>query len=132
MPQRVWVVAGDPAVAAGRRDVAPHLHVRQGGEDEPVTVPIYQRHQVGDLVEELSDALLEAYAQIRPLPDDPANHLSALFVLRRMQILLWVIESRDHAAFRDEWEVWARDELDAIATVVGVQRVGTTVLRACP
>ena len=82
--------------------------------------------------DELSDTLLEAYAQIRPLPDDHANHLSALFVLRRMQILLWVLESRDHAAFRDEWEAWARDELDAIATVVGVERVGTSVLRACP
>jgi Ser/Thr protein kinase RdoA (MazF antagonist) len=64
---------------------------------------------------ELRDALLEAYAQIRPLPQDHAIHLSALFVLRRMQILLWVLESRDHVTFRDKWRKWARDELDAIA-----------------
>ena len=50
-------------------------------------------------------------------------HLSALFVLRRMQIVLWVLESRDHMAFRDVWQRWARDELDAIATVVGAERV---------
>jgi hypothetical protein len=40
-----------------------------------------------------------------------------------MQILLWVLESRDHAAFRDEWQAWVRDELDAVATVVGAERV---------
>jgi hypothetical protein len=42
-----------------------------------------------------------------------------LFVLRRMQILLWVLQSRDQAAFRDTWQAWAGNELDAIATVVG-------------
>jgi len=40
-----------------------------------------------------------------------------------MQIVLWVLESRDHMAFRDVWQRWARDELDAIATVVGAERV---------
>jgi Ser/Thr protein kinase RdoA (MazF antagonist) len=67
--------------------------------------------------EELRDALLEAYAQIRPLPDNHLVHLGALFLLRRMQILLWVLESRDHVTFRDKWQTWARDELDAIATL---------------
>jgi len=70
--------------------------------------------------DELRDALLEAYAGIRPMPEDHAIHLRAMFVLRRMQILMWVLESRAHAAFRDEWQAWARDELDAIATVVDV------------
>jgi Ser/Thr protein kinase RdoA (MazF antagonist) len=65
--------------------------------------------------DELRDALLEAHAQVRRLPEDHAIHLSALFVLRRMQILLWVLESRDHVTFRDKWRNWARDELDAIA-----------------
>lgn len=68
---------------------------------------------------ELRDALLDAYAQIRRLPEDHAIHLRALFVLRRMQILLWVLQSRDQAAFRDTWQAWAGNELDAIATVVG-------------
>lgn len=72
---------------------------------------------------ELRDALLEAYAEIHPLPDNHVIHLSALFILRRMQLLLWVLESRDHVAFRDEWQRWARDELDAIATVVDAERV---------
>ena len=68
--------------------------------------------------DELRDALLEGYAQIRSLPDDHAIHLEALFILRRMQILLWVLESRQHAAFRDTWQAWARDELDAIAASI--------------
>ena len=65
--------------------------------------------------DELRDALVEAYVRIRPLPHDYAVHLEALFILRRMQILLWVLESREHAAFRNTWQAWARDELDAIA-----------------
>jgi Ser/Thr protein kinase RdoA (MazF antagonist) len=67
---------------------------------------------------ELHDALLEAYAQQRPLPDDYATHLQALFLLRRMQMLLWILESREHAAFRNRWRAWARQELDAIAAAV--------------
>lgn len=65
--------------------------------------------------DEIRDALLDAYAQIRGLPDDHAIHLRALIVLRRMQILMWVLQSRDQAAFRDRWQRWARNELDAIA-----------------
>ena len=70
---------------------------------------------------ELGDALVGAYAKIGHLPEDHAMHLNALFVLRRMQILLWVIESREHATFRDEWRTWARDELDKIATVLATE-----------
>jgi Ser/Thr protein kinase RdoA (MazF antagonist) len=66
----------------------------------------------------LRDALLDAYAQIRPLPEDHAIHLRAMSVLRRMQILLWVLQSRHEVAFRDRWQMWARNELDAIATGV--------------
>ena len=69
--------------------------------------------------DELRGALLEAYAEERPLPHDYATHLQALFVLRRMQMLMWALESREHAAFRDAWRVWARDELDGIARAVG-------------
>jgi len=65
--------------------------------------------------DELREALLDAYAQERPLPEDHATHLRVLFVLRRMQMLMWVLESREHAAFRDGWQAWARDELDGIA-----------------
>lgn len=67
---------------------------------------------------ELRDALLEAYAQHRPLPRDHAAHLEALLLLRRMQMLLWILESREHAAFRNRWRAWARQELSAIAAAV--------------
>ena len=68
--------------------------------------------------DELLEALLEGYARIRPLPNDHATHLDALFILRRLQFLLWVLESRDHAAFRDDWRRTARDELDALGAVM--------------
>jgi len=68
--------------------------------------------------EELRDALIGAYTKVGRLPEDHVMHLNALFVLRRMQMLLWVLESREHAAFRDEWRMWARDELDNLAAVI--------------
>ncbi len=64
---------------------------------------------------ELRDAHLETYAEARQLPADYERHLGALFVLRRMQMLLWILESREHAAFRDSWPTWAREEVDGIA-----------------
>ncbi len=66
----------------------------------------------------LRHALLEAYAQQRPLPEDYATHLESLFVLRRLQLLMWILESREHAAFRDGWQRWAREELNAVAAAV--------------
>jgi Ser/Thr protein kinase RdoA (MazF antagonist) len=78
--------------------------------------------------DEMRDALLDAYAQIRGMPEDHAIHLTALFVLRRMQILMWVLQSRDQAAFRDTWQTWARNELDAIATGVGAARVAAQAM----
>lgn len=64
--------------------------------------------------DDLRDALLEAYAANRALPEGHLNHLQALFVLRRMQMLMWALESRRHPAFRDRWQAWVGDELDAI------------------
>ena len=39
-------------------------------------------------------------------------------MLRRMQMLMWALESREHTAFRDVWQDWAREELDAIAVQI--------------
>jgi Ser/Thr protein kinase RdoA (MazF antagonist) len=72
---------------------------------------------------ELRDALVWAYARTRRLPPDYAVHLDAFVVLRRIQILLWIIESREHPAFRDEWRSWARDELDSIAAAIPSARL---------
>jgi Ser/Thr protein kinase RdoA (MazF antagonist) len=69
--------------------------------------------------DELRDALLEAYAAKRPLPADHAHHLRALVLLRQLQVVLWVLESREHPTFRDWWPTWTHDELDAIAATVG-------------
>ena len=54
----------------------------------------------------------------RSLPANADDHLAALAILRRIQLLTWVIESRGHAAFREEWRDRAREHLDALATRV--------------
>jgi len=70
---------------------------------------------------ELRDALLDEYAGRRSLPANADDHLAALAILRRIQLLAWVIESRGHAAFRDDWRPRAREQLDALATSVAAR-----------
>jgi Ser/Thr protein kinase RdoA (MazF antagonist) len=62
----------------------------------------------------LRDALLDGYARHRLLRPDADVQLRAFAILRRVQILLWILESRDHAAFRDDWRGWADKELRGI------------------
>ena len=65
--------------------------------------------------EALRDALLAGYARQRPLPRGFDDHLRALAILRRVQLIMWILESRDHAAFRDSWRSWARQEVRTLA-----------------
>jgi Ser/Thr protein kinase RdoA (MazF antagonist) len=59
---------------------------------------------------EMRDAVLEVHAGHRALPADHLRHLSALVLLRRVQILMWILESRHHPAFAD-WDQSARDDV---------------------
>src|SRR4051794_7489995 len=65
---------------------------------------------------ELRKALLEGYAARRTLAPDADAHIDAFIVLRGLQLLVWVLESREHAAFRDDWRPSARKELDWVAS----------------
>jgi Ser/Thr protein kinase RdoA (MazF antagonist) len=65
--------------------------------------------------EQLREALLDEYAAQRPLPHDAAARIHAFQVLRRVQALMWVLESREHAAFRDGWRGWACESLRDLA-----------------
>jgi Ser/Thr protein kinase RdoA (MazF antagonist) len=67
---------------------------------------------------QLCDAFLEEYERHRPLPPNHDVHLRALFILRRIQMLMWIIESRRHSSFRDHWRAWAEDEIGAITIAV--------------
>jgi Ser/Thr protein kinase RdoA (MazF antagonist) len=67
---------------------------------------------------ELEDALLGAYSAERPLPAGHATHLPPLIALRGLQILAWILESRDRAAFREHWPTWAREMLEWIEAIL--------------
>jgi Ser/Thr protein kinase RdoA (MazF antagonist) len=64
---------------------------------------------------ELHAALVTAYARERPLPRGHERHLRSLAVLRRLQMLMWILESREHPGFRSGWRAWAQELLDEIA-----------------
>jgi Ser/Thr protein kinase RdoA (MazF antagonist) len=66
----------------------------------------------------LRAAALDAYAAHRSLPKDAERHVDAFIVLRGLQIISWILESREHAAFRDDWQPWVRKELRWLATRV--------------
>jgi len=63
----------------------------------------------------LRHAMLDAYARTRPLPDDAEALIDALIAYRGLQLIVWVLESRDHPGFRDRWEAWARRDLEWLA-----------------
>lgn len=69
----------------------------------------------------LRAALLRGYRTIRPLPTQHEAYLDTFFALRRIQLLIWVIESRDHPAFRDRWIRWARHDLAELGKFLGQQ-----------
>ena len=65
--------------------------------------------------EALRDALLDGYARQRALPNGYEDHLDALTILRRVQLIIWILESRKQAAFRDDWRSWARRDVRALS-----------------
>lgn len=67
----------------------------------------------------LRAAVLEAYAARRPLPGDAGAQLDALTALRALQMLMWVLESRAHPAFRTGWRGWADDGVRDLARRLG-------------
>jgi Ser/Thr protein kinase RdoA (MazF antagonist) len=70
----------------------------------------------------LRAALLDEYAGRRSLPPRADVHLEAFAILRRMQLLMWGLESRRHAAFRDGWRAWAREDLRGLAAALEARR----------
>lgn len=65
--------------------------------------------------EALREALLDGYARRQALPNGYEDHLGALTILRRVQLIIWILESREQAAFRDSWRSWARNDVRALA-----------------
>ena len=71
--------------------------------------------------DELRDALLAGYAGHRTLSEDDVTHIKVLTLLRVVQILVWIIESRERASFREHWHRWAGEELDWLRGAVKAQ-----------
>ncbi len=53
---------------------------------------------------ELKKSLLEGYCSVRPLSKEHEAYLDVFTYLRELQMMLWVIEMREHPEFRDTWE----------------------------
>jgi Ser/Thr protein kinase RdoA (MazF antagonist) len=73
----------------------------------------------------LRSAFLSEYSKHRPLPDGYARHLHAFAILRRLQLLIWILENREHAAFRDNWRAWSGSELAGVATAIRARPTAT-------
>jgi len=62
---------------------------------------------------------LEEFSSRHPRLPGSTEQIDVLILLRRLQILMWVLESREHPAFREEWRQWARLDLDTVAAALG-------------
>ena len=65
--------------------------------------------------EALREALLDGYARQRVLPNGYDDHIDVLTILRRVQLIMWILESREQAAFRNSWRSWASKDVRALA-----------------
>jgi Ser/Thr protein kinase RdoA (MazF antagonist) len=68
----------------------------------------------------LRTAFLSGYRRIRALPSAHEGYLDTFFALRRLQLLMWVLESREHPAFRNDWAAAAQDDLEHLKRFVGM------------
>jgi Ser/Thr protein kinase RdoA (MazF antagonist) len=64
---------------------------------------------------QLRHALLDEYARHRPLPPRIEEDIEAFWRLRLLQLIMWMIESREHPGFRDRWRGWVRADLAELA-----------------
>jgi Ser/Thr protein kinase RdoA (MazF antagonist) len=72
----------------------------------PTLAEVYERADYPAL----RAALLRGYGGLRPLPPEPERVLHTFVILRCLQIMMWVVESRDHPAFQ-EWRKWIPHDL---------------------
>ncbi|HEV7128719.1 MAG TPA: phosphotransferase, partial [Ktedonobacterales bacterium] len=59
----------------------------------------------------LRAALLSGYRAVRPLPDGHDMALPALIARRRIDLIMWLIDSREHPGFHDRWGPDVTEEL---------------------
>jgi Ser/Thr protein kinase RdoA (MazF antagonist) len=52
----------------------------------------------------LKESFLEGYRSVRPFSKEHEAYLDVFMNLRELQMMLWVIEMRDHPEFRDTWQ----------------------------
>jgi Ser/Thr protein kinase RdoA (MazF antagonist) len=67
---------------------------------------------------DLKESLLRGYRNVRPLSKEHEAYLTVFMNLRELQMMLWVIEMRDHPEFRDTWEEDVRASCQYIQKVV--------------
>jgi Ser/Thr protein kinase RdoA (MazF antagonist) len=66
----------------------------------------------------LGEALLAGYRRVRHVPVEHERVLPALMERRRIDLILWWIDSRTHPAFRDRWDANLRRDLRSLQAFV--------------
>lgn len=85
-----------------------------GAHVHDFAVPLSELDDQSDS-EALRYALLDGYAHQRALPNGYDDHLGALAIVRRVQLIIWILESRKQAAFRHSWRSRAGRDVRALA-----------------
>jgi Ser/Thr protein kinase RdoA (MazF antagonist) len=78
-----------------------------------LAVPLYELEERPQIAK-LRAALLAGYQSVRPLPAHHEAVLDALVMLRRINLILWQVDSREHPAFRDNWEADVDYDMDKL------------------
>ncbi len=71
-----------------------------------------------DNASNLKESLLKGYRNVRSLSTEHEKYLDVFIHLRELQMMLWVIEMRDHPEFRDIWEADVKASCKYIQKVV--------------
>lgn len=66
----------------------------------------------------LREALLRGYRRIRPLASEYEEYLESFFALRRLQLMIWGMEMREHPLWRKGWPAFVTRALQTLQTFV--------------
>jgi Ser/Thr protein kinase RdoA (MazF antagonist) len=82
-----------------------------------LSVTLYELGEHANL-RALRATLLAGYRSVRPLPAAHETALPAFLMLRRIQTIMWQVDSRDHPAFRNRWQAGVTYDLGVLRSAL--------------